>query len=449
MKRYALPVIVALFVMVISLRQDVGALVWAQDDGSCPQLVQTAYDTTQEVCEAIGDDEACYGNFTIDALPQALDFDQSGDIIGVEEIDSLRLSSMDVTVQEWGISVMHIQALLAGGLAPQTAELVLFGNVEIENAAEEGSGFAPMQAFTFTSGVDDRPCDEAPDSGLMIQTPAGAGEITLLVNEVTIDLGSTAFLQAEPGNEMAINIVEGQGQITFDGVTMPIPAGARARVPLDEDGMANGPPQGPEPYDPSTFESLPIVLLSDQIAIAPALNAEGFIAPEITLPTLHEVQPGETLFLIALQYNLTWDFVAAANGIGDPDLVFVGQVLVIPPPDFPIPADAFPPAIPQDEIPTDPEIVTDLPPEPIGIVNGYNPQPGSPEDNECNPRGTMYDHCSTEEHYTCGWMMARYNRRIISLDQVLPESCRPPTLPIEPDLICTTDSLGVTTCVAP
>lgn len=435
----AFPALMAMFILMIGFREDARA-----QQGSCPQLVQTAYETTQQVCEAIGDDEACYGNFTIEAQPQALDFNQSGDIVGVEEIDSLRLSSMNVAAQEWGISVMHIQALVTGAVAPQSAELVLFGNVQIANAAQENAQFAPMQAFTFVSGANDRPCEEAPDSGIIIQTPAGQGEITLLINEVTIDLGSTAYLQAEPGAEMAINVVEGQAQVTVDGQGIVVPAGSRARVPLNEEGTASGQPQGPEPYDDTMFQFLPITLLNEEIVIAPPLRPEGFVPQSVVVPSLHQVQDGETLFSIALQYGLTWDVMAAANGLTNPDIVFVGQVLVIPPPDFPVPSGAFPPDIPQDTIPTDPVIVTE---RPIGIVNGYNPQPGTAEDNECNPGGTMYPHCEGDDLYLCGWMMARYNRGIISREQVMPQSCLPPPLPPPPpDVICTTDSVGITTC---
>jgi LysM repeat protein len=44
----------------------------------------------------------------------------------------------------------------------------------------------------------------------------------------------------------------------------------------------------------------------------------------------HVVQPGETLFSIARRYGLTVEQVAAANGITNPALIYIGQVLVIP-----------------------------------------------------------------------------------------------------------------------
>ncbi len=44
----------------------------------------------------------------------------------------------------------------------------------------------------------------------------------------------------------------------------------------------------------------------------------------------HVVQPGENLFRIALHYGMTYKTLAAANGIINPDLVYVGQRLTIP-----------------------------------------------------------------------------------------------------------------------
>lgn len=62
----------------------------------------------------------------------------------------------------------------------------------------------------------------------------------------------------------------------------------------------------------------------------------------IALPALtqeddktHVVQPGETLYLIAVRYGVTVDTLAAANNITDPNRIYVGQVLVIPTPATP------------------------------------------------------------------------------------------------------------------
>jgi LysM repeat protein len=61
----------------------------------------------------------------------------------------------------------------------------------------------------------------------------------------------------------------------------------------------------------------------------------GLILFAVAAPTsaqgqTHVVQPGETLYRIAVRYGITVEQLAAANGITNPALIYVGQVLVIP-----------------------------------------------------------------------------------------------------------------------
>jgi LysM repeat protein len=44
----------------------------------------------------------------------------------------------------------------------------------------------------------------------------------------------------------------------------------------------------------------------------------------------YTVQPGDTLLSIAIRHNLTWQQLGAANGLGERDLLQIGQQLVIP-----------------------------------------------------------------------------------------------------------------------
>lgn len=47
----------------------------------------------------------------------------------------------------------------------------------------------------------------------------------------------------------------------------------------------------------------------------------------------HTVEPGETLFRIALQYNVSVQALIVANNIANPSVIYVGQVLIIPSPE--------------------------------------------------------------------------------------------------------------------
>ena len=70
----------------------------------------------------------------------------------------------------------------------------------------------------------------------------------------------------------------------------------------------------------------------------PGNNYPGGSVPPTVVPTspapqaakTHVVQPGENLFRIALRYNVPLDTLMRANGIVNPNLVYVGQVLRIP-----------------------------------------------------------------------------------------------------------------------
>jgi LysM repeat protein len=45
---------------------------------------------------------------------------------------------------------------------------------------------------------------------------------------------------------------------------------------------------------------------------------------------VYVVRPGDTLFSIALRYGVTIQAIMSANGLFNPNLVFVGQSLRIP-----------------------------------------------------------------------------------------------------------------------
>ncbi len=121
--------------------------------------------------------------------------------------------------------------------------------------------YRPFQAFYFQSEVDDTLCPEAAESGLLIQTPAGVGRVRFLINEVSISLGSTAFLQARPGEALTISLLEGDAQLTAQGVTQDVLPGTRVSVALDAFLAPSGPPAPPQPYQAEVVQDLPLAQL--------------------------------------------------------------------------------------------------------------------------------------------------------------------------------------------
>jgi len=80
------------------------------------------------------------------------------------------------------------------------------------------------------------------------------------------------------------------------------------------------------------FRRLTVIALG---AFTLSFGAVGFTAQaQATLtpsPTnTYIVQPGDNLYQIGLKFGLSYATIAAANGIVNPDLIIVGQVLTIP-----------------------------------------------------------------------------------------------------------------------
>ena len=149
------------------------------------------------------------------------------------------------------------------------------------SASEAEVAYKPMQAFYFQTGVGATKCAEAPQNGILVQTPSGVGTVNLRANDVDIQLGSTVFMQAQNGF-LIISVLEGQITVTAGGKSVVVPAGAQTQVLIDANLHAAGRPSAPVPYDPTALLLLPIQLLPDQITVADPASADTI--SQVNLP---------------------------------------------------------------------------------------------------------------------------------------------------------------------
>jgi len=88
------------------------------------------------------------------------------------------------------------------------------------------------------------------------------------------------------------------------------------------------------PTEPPTEAAATATPLPTATATTEPATAVPTVAPTATTapagPTTYIVQPGDNLFRIALRHGTTVEAIAAANGIANPQLIYVGQELVIP-----------------------------------------------------------------------------------------------------------------------
>ena len=89
----------------------------------------------------------------------------------------------------------------------------------------------------------------------------------------------------------------------------------------------------------------------------PAATATSTLPAATPTPVVYVIQPGDSLSIIADRYGLATEVLAEANGISDPNLIQVGQKLVIPGA-TPIPtATVLPTVTPTPDIPPQLEIL--------------------------------------------------------------------------------------------
>lgn len=100
----------------------------------------------------------------------------------------------------------------------------------------------------------------------------------------------------------------------------PVPSPTSAPEPLPTDTPL--PPTEP-PAPTGTSAPAPV-------EPSPAAPADVPTAAPSATPVLYTVQQGDYLSLIAAQYGVTVEAIVAANGITNPNVIEVGQVLEIP-----------------------------------------------------------------------------------------------------------------------
>jgi len=237
-------------------------VVVAQID-DCPAIVDSALSALDTVCTETGRNQACYGNVSIETQFQSdvtnIQFADVGDIIDVSSIQSIQLSPMDESEDKWGVVLLQLQANIPDTLPGQNVTFLLFGDVEITDASDDFSDtdLAPMQAFYLKTGIGDAGCDEAPESGMLVQTPDGVSEVAFNINGVDVAMGSTILFQAEANQEMTVSAVEGSAMMELDGDIHTAIAGTELRIPIDENFRPTGPPPPPEAYREDTMRRVP------------------------------------------------------------------------------------------------------------------------------------------------------------------------------------------------
>ncbi len=317
MKRLSMFMVLVLTIIVVGMAQ---AQPPAEGDADCPALVETAITAVGEACAGVGRNSVCYGHFNVAALgadetPLA-DFAESGDTVRVDDLAALQTAAMNVDEGVWGVALMSLQANIPDTLPGQAVTFVLFGDASLEADPDGGADFAaPMQAFRFSTGIGEPACAEAPNDGVLIQSPEGT-TVNFLVNGIEVEIGSTALLDIRQDSKLWVSNLEGSVVVTSDGVSQQVEPGYKV---LTEPG---GVPHGYDVYTFGDVEDVPLSLLPRPITLPFTLSAKAADWVDsgifVTDETLFTVSAEGTMNLVP---GCTDDAVAAF-GYACADLTF-------------------------------------------------------------------------------------------------------------------------------
>lgn len=239
----------------------------AASHAACQDLIDQALTASSDLCNQIGSNEACYGNNTVHALlvpATSQHFSAPGDIVGINQIESISAAPLDLALDEWGIAIFKVIANLPRSLPGETIALVVFGNTTLENSSS-------LETFYFYSELGQVACDQIPFDGLMINMPEGTG-IHITVNGSELTLMGNASLKAARNGSMEVSLYSGSGAIESDGHQQIFTAGEKVSVSLG----------GPNGTDSIGSPSAPQPLSHDEIVIACAMTGAYCDAAELT-----------------------------------------------------------------------------------------------------------------------------------------------------------------------
>lgn len=147
----------------------------------------------------------------------------------------------------------------------------------------------PFQEITLVSGSGDAFCAGAPESGAMLQSPDTVTPVTLLINNIEVQISGTVFAQADDTSSVRLHVLDGQVIVSTGGQRQLIPVGSQLTV------TTNAAPGIPESYDMTLVQPLPLTNLPYRFALPQPLTPaqiDAALAQFVAIPT-PTPEPGE------------------------------------------------------------------------------------------------------------------------------------------------------------
>lgn len=171
---------------------------------------------------------------------------------------------------------------IAGGI--ETVPIVDVNTPAPTPIPQQRPEFTNMQAFIVSTRDVDPSCVDAPNSGLLLQSPDGlSSRVRTRINKVLIEFNGTLFIRSQPNGNFSAIVLEGEARFIADDFRSEAVMGQEVTVRMDGQSQAVSAPV-PDSYDPLLIRNLPANLLGRLVAL-PEVDVAAAVEPEIVAAT--------------------------------------------------------------------------------------------------------------------------------------------------------------------
>ncbi len=161
----------------------------AQENGTCPAVVEQALNALTTNCGGLERNTACYGYNLVNATfsdpqPEGF-FSQPSDIASIVSLQSIETTPFNPDDNTWGVAVMNLQANVPNTLPGQSVLFMLVGDTQVENAVAPDEAFLPSAPVEATV-MNPAELHTAPDLTSRVVAEVEP-DVTLLVDAVSAD----------------------------------------------------------------------------------------------------------------------------------------------------------------------------------------------------------------------------------------------------------------------
>jgi len=158
-----------------------GVSVAAAQPGTCPALVDDAIDAANENCLEMNRNEVCYGHHSLratfyESLPPDA-FDEPTERLPLTDVQRIETAAPSLDMDEVGVALMKLQAMLPNTLPGQSVVFVMVGDVQVEDTtgAQAAAPTDPVsvtlatEADVYTGPGDDYAVAATIDAGTAVE----------------------------------------------------------------------------------------------------------------------------------------------------------------------------------------------------------------------------------------------------------------------------------------